>query len=326
MHIIYNIEEYKNNQPVCLALGAFDGIHLGHLELIKQTVKNAKINKIKSLLLTFKPHPRSVIFKNKNFKLITSYEEKEEIISKLGIDIMLVLNFNEQLFKMSAEEFINEIILKHINVKEIFVGFNFNFGNNRLGNTELLNKLGTQLGFKVNIIEPVKIDTFIISSSKIRLLIEAGAIEEVIAFLGRPFSIIGKVVKGDGLGQKLNVPTANICLKYDYTITPKPGVYIVKCNVKNKFYNGIINIGVRPTVYEKKSDKIIFELHILNFNNNIYNEEIKIYFLKRLRDEKKFLNFIELYEQIKYDINVTNEYFLENDEKIKKYLIFEELR
>lgn len=310
MKIINGINNYiSDSKPVYAAMGAFDGIHHGHSKLINMAVEAAHKNNGEAVVLTFKPHPRCFISSDKRFNLITAYEHKEKIIAGLNVDTMVVLNFNEAIAAMPPVKFIEEFLIKSLKVSEVFVGFNFYFGANRSGNVETLIEAGHKYGFKVNVLSPIQIGNFVVSSSKIRLLIEAGAVNDVIKFMGRPFKLTGEVVRGDGLGRKLNIPTANIKAPDECIIIPKPGVYAVKCKVKGAAYKAVMNIGMRPTIYEKHSSLMSFELHILGFNDDIYAEIIKIYFIKRLRDEKKFADFKALCAQIKADISFAAEYF-----------------
>jgi len=320
MITVNGIQNYiSGNKPVYAAMGAFDGIHHGHSRLIKMAVDMAHQNSGEAVVLTFKPHPRCFISSEKHFKLITDFSQKERIISGLGIDKMVVVDFNENIAAMPPEKFIEEYLVNKLKVSEVFVGFNFYFGANRSGNAETLRESGARHGFNVNVLNPIEIGNFIVSSSKIRLLIEAGAVDDVIKFMGRPFELCGKVIHGDGLGRKLNIPTANIEVPDEGLIAPKPGVYAVKCRAAGRVYNAVMNIGTRPTVYEKKSTVLAFELHIIDFNENIYGETVEVFFIKRLRDEKKFADFKMLCAQIGEDIASAAEYF--RDDEIPKFEI-----
>ncbi len=315
MKIIEGIHNYiGQGRPVYVAMGAFDGIHYGHARLIGMAVEAAHKNNGESVVLTFKPHPRCFISSNNRFELITSYFDKQRIISEMGVDTMIIIEFNEIIAAMLPFDFIEKFLINNLKVSEVFVGFNFYFGSNRSGNCKTLNEAGTRYSFKVNVLSPIQIGNFVVSSSKIRLLIEAGAVNDVIKFMGRPFKLSGKVIHGDGLGRKLNIPTANLQTPDDGLIVPKPGVYAVKCIIKGVSYKAVMNIGTRPTIYEKQSSITTFEVHILNFNADIYMEILDIYFIKRLRDEKKFADFKMLCDQIKSDVLFAAEYFDELDE------------
>ncbi|MEZ7891926.1 MAG: bifunctional riboflavin kinase/FAD synthetase [Candidatus Wallbacteria bacterium] len=310
MKIIHGIENYKHpGSKIYAALGAFDGIHSGHVKLITEAIKAAKQNSGTSVIITFNPHPRALISGANSFKMITSPDEKAKILSSLGADILLILDFNVKLSEMLPEDFCGEVLVNKIGVTEVFIGFNFCFGKKRAGNAVILNEIGRSLGFKVNVIDGLEIGGFVVSSSKIRLLVESGAVEEAIKFLGRPYSMKGTVVHGDGLGGKLKIPTANIKSSCDEKIIPKNGVYAVKCSILGKFYDGLINIGTRPTVYEKCSNIVTCEVHLLDFNDDIYGHEVTVEFLKRIRDERRFADFNMLCDQIRQDIVETAEFF-----------------
>jgi len=310
MKTISGIENYSpSGKPVYVALGAFDGMHYGHLSLIEKTIKKAAASGGESMLATFDPHPRRFISGDNKIGLINDSEEKIEIISSLGVDTMFVIHFDEKVASMSPDEFVRVFIVEKIKASEVFIGFNFYFGAGRHGNADTLIALGEKYGFKVNVLMPIEIGNFVVSSSKIRLLIEAGAVDDVVKFMGRPYRVSGKVVPGDGLGRRLNIPTANLKLACGSKMAAKAGVYVVKCVIDSKIYGGVMNIGTRPTIYEKDSRLVTFEMHILDFNLDIYSKKVDVYFYKRLRDEKRFVDFKALCEQIREDIKNAREYF-----------------
>ena len=310
MNVIYGIENYKHsNRPVCVALGAFDGIHPGHAALIDGVVKKAAISGGESMVLTFHPHPRAFIKGRESFKLILTRDEKLKILEKYGIETVLIIEFDDRFATMAPEEFCDKILHEKLRASEVFAGFNFCFGANRSGNAESLVKAGQKYDFKVNILAGLEISGFVVSSSKVRLLIETGAVEDVVKFLGRPYTLSGTVVHGDGLGRRLKIPTANIKPGDEDKIIPKAGVYIVEATAGGENYKGLVNIGTRPTVYEKNSDIVTIELHILNFNGDIYGKEAEVIFLKRIRDERRFTDFNALYSQIQSDIKYALDHF-----------------
>lgn len=320
MKTVYGIENYKGSgRPVYAAMGAFDGIHHGHARLIGMAVEAAHKNGGEAVVLTFRPHPRCFITSDRRFELITPFALKEKIIADLGVDTMLVAEFDDTVAHMPPEEFIDKYLVGALKASEVFVGFNFYFGANRAGNAATLEAAGARRGFRVNVLSPIEIGNFVVSSSKIRLLIEAGAVDDVVKFMGRPFELSGRVVHGDGLGRKLNIPTANIEVPDDGVMMPKPGVYAVKCLVAGAVRDGVMNIGVRPTIYEKKSTIVTLELHIIDFKGDLYGETIEVFFIKRLRDEKKFSDFTSLCAQIEADIKAAAEYFGESPESLKGF-------
>ncbi|OFI07733.1 riboflavin biosynthesis protein RibF [Clostridium acetireducens DSM 10703] len=287
----------KFKYGTCIALGSFDGLHLGHLQLINKAIQIAKKNKCKSMVCTFKNHPLTIINEDLAPKLIMNEETKIQILNKLGVDIVNFINFDYEFMKMCAEDFIKNLV-ECYSVKAIIVGFNFRFGYKNLGDVELLKELSKKFNFKVHIIKAVKSKEGVISSSKIRnILSEEGDIEKANKMLTRYFSLKGKVVKGKQIGREMGFPTIN--LDYDKKfVLPRGGVYFTIVEYKKMHFKGITNIGYNPTV---NNDKLGVETHILNFNQNVYGENITIYFVKRIRDEKKFNSKAELSEQLKND-------------------------
>ncbi|MGY0372069.1 bifunctional riboflavin kinase/FAD synthetase [Clostridium sp. JNZ J1-5] len=295
--IVYE-DNFKINleDKTYIALGSFDGLHLGHMSLINKTIELAAKDNAKSMIFTFKNHPRTIINEEMAPKLIISNNVKTKLLEDIGIDILNYAEFNEEFMKITPEEFISNM-LKHYNAKGFIVGFNYRFGYKNLGDVELLEKLGKKLGFIVHILNPVKVNGEIISSSKIRHLISEGDITKANYFLTRPFMLEGKVIKGKQLGRKISFPTIN--LDYDKKfILPRGGVYFTIVEYDNKKYKGITNIGYNPTVKDKK---LSIETHILDFNKDVYGETMRIYFYKRIRDEKKFESIEQLACQLAKD-------------------------
>lgn len=283
-------------QKTYISLGSFDGLHKGHLSLIKETLELAKKNKGKSMVFTFKNHPLTVINNSINPKLIMSNDIKIKIFNKLGLDIVNLAIFNNDFMKISPEGFIASLI-RYYNTAGLIVGFNYKFGYNNLGNIELLKRLSTKYNFELRIVPPVKFEEDIISSSRIRSAIENGEIKKANAMLTRPYALEGLVINGKKLGREMGFPTVN--LKYDNKfVIPKKGVYHTIVRYNNKYYNSITNIGLNPTVDGKKMH---IETHILNFNEYIYDKKIRIYFLDFIREENKFKTINELKIQIQKD-------------------------
>lgn len=279
-----------------IALGSFDGLHLGHMRLINKTIELAKSNNTKSMVFTFKNHPLTIINEEIAPKLIISNGMKSSLLEKAGIDILNFSIFDEEFMKISPEDFIYNMV-KHYNAKGFIVGFNYRFGYKNLGDVELLKELSQKLNFDICVVDPVKINNEVVSSSKIRHLISEGDITKANYFLTRPFMLEGNVIKGKQLGRQIKFPTVN--LDYDKKfILPRGGVYYTVVEYENKMYKGITNIGYNPTVKDKK---LSIETHILDFEKDIYGEFVKVYFYKRMRDEKKFDSLELLVEQLKLD-------------------------
>ena len=298
MKVISSLEDIK--EPFAYAVitvGNFDGVHIGHQGLLKEVKKRADKMSGTSIVLTFEPHPLKVL-KEKKIPLITPFERKIELIEKLGIDVVICLPFTREFSKVSAREFVEEILLKKIGMKEIVVGYDYTFGHKREGNIDLLKKLGDELGFKVCILGPILVDNMIVSSTRIRNLIMEGELEKVKTLLNRYYQVSGEVIAGhDRGGRLLGFPTAN--LKLVNEVFPKNGVYVVEVIYNNKVYGGVTNIGFKPTF---GNDALSVETHILDFDQNIYGKKIKLNFIKRLRNEKRFSSIEALAAQIKRDI------------------------
>lgn len=280
-----------------ITLGNFDGLHLGHQELIKMIIHRAEETASLSMVVTFRPHPLKILAPEKCPPLISIYEEKIQLFEKLGIDVLVKIPFTLDFSAMEPRDFVKNVLCDLLGAKEIFVGYNYRFGKGRKGNIRMLRDLGEELGFVVREIEQVSLDEEVISSTRIRQLLKNGEVEHAAKLLGRPYALCGIVVKGDGRGRGLGFPTANIASRH--AIIPSNGVYAVKLFVRDQHYNGIVNIGMRPT-FETKS--LAIEVHIFDFDEDIYGEEITVYFIRKIREEKKFQNAEALIKQISKDI------------------------
>ena len=292
-----NLNLIRKHRNGVIAIGNFDGIHLGHQKVINEAKKKAKKNKLSFGLMTFEPVP--VMFFNKKIKnhRISSLEQKKDQLKKLKLDFLIIINFNKNFSFLSAEEFINKIIHKKTGCKFLYVSKNFRFGFKRKGTIETLKKYEKQYNFKNVIVMPFKTKRKIISSTFIRKKIRKGQIEEVNKLLNRNWSIRGKVIRGQKRGRKIGFPTCN--LRLDSYVIPRLGVYAVKVKTNNFSNNGIANIGYRPTF---NGQSLLLETNIFGINKNLYNKVITVGFKKFLRAEKKFKSFEYLKKQIKIDI------------------------
>ncbi len=295
----YNIKN-KIKNPV-LTIGNFDGVHKGHQYIFKTIIKKAKEINGESVVMTFDPHPVKVLSGEDKVFLLTPTKKKLKLIEKFGIDNVLLINFNHEFANLEPEDFI-KILTDYIGVKEVYVGFNYFFGRNKRGNIELLKKYGEIYNFNVNILEPYIVDGITVSSTLCRKYIADGKVKEVLKFLGRYYLIEGKVVKGDGRGKKFGIPTANI--KSEQEVYPKEGVYAVKVAYKGKIYDGACSIGFNPTF---DSERLTVEVHIIDFNKDIYGENLKVVFVDRIRDMIKFANIDKLKQTIFKDIEKAKE-------------------
>jgi riboflavin kinase/FMN adenylyltransferase len=289
------------NKKRYIALGVFDGIHLGHQKLIKQTVDKAKKNDGISIVVTFDPHPDKIINPESNVFLLTTLEERISLIKESDVDIFLIVEFNKMMSKMPPEDFISKILVDSLQIKELFVGFNYKFGFQGKGNTDILREYGKSYKFKTNILKPVIVNNTIISSTIIKDYIRLGEIEKAKKLLGHDITISGKVVSGKGRGKKLlNFATANIETMINKLI-PVNGVYLVEIKIDNRKYYGLMNIGVKPTFRETVRT---IEVHIINFNKKIYNKRVIVNILQKIREEKYFNLPGLLKKQIEDDILV----------------------
>ncbi len=284
-------------EATSIAIGNFDGVHLGHQKLIKKAIQEAENRNLTSIALTFEPHPLKVLKPDVSPLLLLPLSEKIRIIKFLGIDYIVVLNFSEEFSSLSPEKFAKEVLSERLKAKFVVVGENFRFGKNREGDKKDLVNLGKKLGFDAFIQPAVIIKGLPVSSTRIRRILKEGRIEEAWKLLGRPFKIVGKVIKGKGRGKKLGFPTANINVENE--LIPKTGVYAVFVEIDEKLLRGVMNIGYNPTFGE---EKLSVEVHILDFNEEIYEKKIGVYLIKRLRNESRFANINELIKAIKRDV------------------------
>ncbi len=307
MIIINDIKDIKQSyQNSVVTIGNFDGVHKGHQALLKKVISTATDIGGTSIAITFEPHPGRVLGKNNNPNLITLYEQKNELIAKSGIDLLVCIPFTKEFASLSAKSFLEDILLKKIGMKVIVVGKDYAFGKNCEGNIEFLKLYSQSLGYDVIVIDWEKLatdGTDRISSTMIREIVLAGRVQDVVKLLGRNYQIRGKVVRGRNRGGKLlGFPTANINLHDE--LCPKIGVYAVMVECGSDQHKGVANIGYSPTF-----DDHIFtvEVHILDFKDDLYDHNIRVNFVRRLREEKKFANIDELSKQIKTDIKKARE-------------------
>jgi riboflavin kinase/FMN adenylyltransferase len=301
-----NAEENTHNKiPKVITIGTFDGVHVGHRKIINRLVASAHNLKLEAAVLTFFPHPRMVLQKEVGIQLINTIEERKEILLNSGIDHLFVYPFTKEFSRMSAQEYIEQILVKELNAKKVIIGYDHRFGRNRNADIEDLKRYGKKYGFKVEEISKEDVDEVAVSSTKIRVALEEGEIEKANIYLGSEFILTGTVVKGKGLGKGMGFPTANLKVEEDYKLIPKTGVYIVKAKIENEEVFGIMNIGYNPTV--GGSEKTI-ETFFLNLDKNLYGQKLQIKLLKRVREEKKFGNVEQLISAMKEDQDFALQY------------------
>ena len=297
----FNIDNYRTG----VALGNFDGVHIGHQTLIVNLVEICKNKNLKSVIYTFKNHPRKLTTDNGAPQKIISDKQKFKILSEMGIDYLVFIDFDEYQRTLPPDKFVESILSEKLRMAYAVVGFDYRFGYQAKGDIALLEELEDIYSYQTTVIEPIKIQRETISSTGIRELIKASNINKANLFLGRQYSIIGEVIQGRGLGKKFGFPTANIQVQQDI-ILPSPGVYFTKCVVDDKIYYSITNIGSNPTLGE---NPISIETSIFNFNEDIYGKELEILFYQRHRDEIKFKNIDELIKQVQSDIEQAKKFF-----------------
>lgn len=305
MKVITDFEKFPRiSTNTVLAIGNFDGLHLGHQKILKFLVNIAQKNDLFSLVLTFSPHPEKILKKGR-VHMIQTLEQRLETIKEFGVQAVLVTPFNQQFSSLSSRDFVQEIAIKRLQAKEVVVGENFRFGKKRQGDISFLHKVGREFGLRVHSIPSVKKHGKIVSSSLIRNLLQKGEIEEANEYLGKSYEIRGKVIKGEARGKTIGFPTANI--QTENEIAP-PGVFITTVRINSRTFPSLTNVGVRPTFSQKE---LCIESYIINFNKNLYGEKIGINFLKKIRDEIKFRNPKDLSLQIEKDLQVAKNYFLD---------------
>lgn len=289
-------------RPGVITLGNFDGLHVGHQTLVRQVVGRAREIGGCGIVFTFHPHPLKILSPKACPPLISTYDEKVAMFQELGIDILLMIPFTPDIAAMSARDFAKTILKDTLNASEVYVGFNYRFGRGREGTVDTLRELGDELGFRVNEVREVAVDGEVISSTKIRDLLRAGDVEHAARLLGRPYAITGRVVGGDRRGRLLGFPTAN--LEPVHEIMPYPGVYAVRAFVEGSQFDGVVNAGFRPTFNKRE---LCVEAHLFDFSRDIYGKEITIFFVKKIRDEKRFESLEALTAQIRKDVIVAKE-------------------
>ena len=296
MNTIDFFDAYRAKNPSAITIGTFDGVHVGHKKIIKNLIE--KSDGLSTTLLTFFPHPRMVLQQDSDIKLINTIEERIQLLNETGLDTLIVYPFSKEFSRLTAKDFVRDLLINRLNLKKIIIGYDHRFGRNRTANIDNLREFGSTFDFEVAEIKAKEIDDVTISSTKIRKALNEGDIETANSYLGYEFMLTGIVTSGKGLGKTINYPTANIHIKETYKLIPKQGVYVVKSIINDRTVFGMMNIGMNPTVEGKEQT---IEVHFFDFSDDIYDEKIQVVLLDRLRDEQKFDSIEKLQEQLLKD-------------------------
>ncbi len=300
MKVYHNLSEYTSSSKAVVTVGTFDGVHIGHQTLLNTIKDEAKKDSYESVLLTFWPHPRLVLFPDSSdLKLLNTLEEKIDRLEKTGIDHLIIHPFSREFSRTTALDYVTEILVGSLDVSELVIGYDHHFGRNREGNLENLKALAPAHGFRVKEIPAQEIDDVNVSSTKIRRALMEGDVTTANEYLGYTYMVSGEVTNGAQIGRTIDYPTANIALNDELKLIPGNGVYACRVRIDGQVYGGMANIGRRPTVSEQEESKL--EVHIFNFDQTIYGKKVEVSFIQNLRKEVKFENVNQLKEQLDID-------------------------
>ena len=311
MKIFHSINDFqiasgKNAKKTILTLGTFDGVHFGHKKILEKVTQNTENEKYESLVLTFFPHPRMVLQEDSDIKMLNTIDEKIELLDKIGIQNLVIHPFNESFSRLTAEEFVKNILVDQFHIHKIIIGHDHRFGRNRTANIDDLKAFGEQYGFEVEEISAQEIKEVSVSSTKIRNALIEGNVSLANEYLGYNYSLTGIIVKGKQLGRTIGFPTANLKLEENFKLIPKNGVYIVNSIINSKTVLGMMNIGFNPTVDGKIQT---IEINYFDFDEDLYDQKITVSILERIRSEEKFDSIALLKEQLAKDKNTALAYF-----------------
>ena len=298
MKIIRSIAAFNSSEKTIVTIGTFDGIHIGHQKILKDLIRTAKKENKKSVLLTFFPHPRMVLQKDVSIRLINTIEEKSSLLEKMGLDYLIIHPFSQEFSRLSALDFVRNILVNQLNTSRLIIGYDHHFGKNREGNIHQLREYSLLYDFEVEEIPAQDIDNVSVSSTKIRTALKEGRLKTANNYLGYNYMLNGTIVNGKKLGGKIGFPTANLDIKEPYKLIPKTGVYIIKTIIDDVLYTGMMNIGFNPTVKGKCQT---IEAHLFDFNKDLYGRKVTIELLFFLREEQKFNSIEDLIIQLNLD-------------------------
>lgn len=299
---------YKNTKGSVVTIGTFDGVHLGHKALLQRLIKTAAKDKLESVLLTFFPHPRMVLQKDSDLKLINTLSEKKHLLEEIGLDHLVVQPFTIEFSRLTALEYVRDILVNQLNAKKIIIGYDHRFGRNRTANIEHLREFGHTYGFDVEEISAQELDEVAVSSTKIRNALDVGNITTANKYLGYSFMLNGVIVKGRGIGRTINYPTANLKIDQPHKLIPKKGVYLVRSIIDGRLAYGLTSIGTNPTVGGKKTT---IETYFLDIDMDLYDLELQLEFLTHIRDEEVFSSIEDLTIAIKGDETFARDFLKE---------------
>lgn len=307
METLQGISKFDKTHATAITIGTFDGVHIGHLQLLKRLINSAKNKGLQSTVLTFFPHPRMVLQKDADIKLLNTRDEKVRILKKTGLDYLIIHPFSKEFSRLSATDFVRDILVNGLNAKKVIIGYDHRFGRNRTANISDLRSFGSTFDFQVEEIPAQEIDDVSVSSTKIRKALLEGDILTANEYLGYHYMLTGTVKRGKGLGKDLGFPTANLHIEETYKLIPKNGVYLVKGSLKDSSIYGMMNIGFNPTVekMDTQNSRPRIEIHFFDFGQELYGEKLQIDILQRLRDEQKFASITQLKAQLQKDKEVS---------------------
>ncbi len=300
LKIFHSINDFHSTKKTILTLGTFDGVHIGHKKILERVIQNTQDKTYESLVLTFFPHPRMVLQEKSEIKLLNTISEKIDLLEKIGIENLVIHPFDESFSRLTAEEFVEKVLVNQFHIHKIIIGYDHRFGRNRTANIDHLIAFGKKYGFEVEQISVQEIDAISVSSTKIRKALSEGKMTLANEYLGYDYFLTGTITEGKRLGRTIGFPTANLKIEEDYKLIPLNGVYVVKSFINNETYFGIMNIGYNPTV---GGNRLSIEIHFLDFDSNIYNQKIAVSILHYIRPEQKFDSVELLKKQIGKDKN-----------------------
>lgn len=304
MKIYHSIKEFKPTSQTIVTLGTFDGVHIGHKKIIERLILNAEANGGETAILTFFPHPRMILQNGSDIKLLNTINEKSFLLGQCGIDHLIIHPFDQEFSRLTAEEFVEEILVNQFHLKTIIIGHDHRFGRNRTANIDDLIEFGKQFSFDVEQLSAQEIDQVSVSSTKIRHALFEGNCQLANEYLGYPYFLTGVVEKGKSIGRTIDFPTANLVISESYKLIPKNGVYVVSAQLNNQTVFGMMNIGFNPTV---NGEKQTIEIHFFNWQSDLYNQKIQVNIHERIRDEQKFESIDELKAQLERDKNTSKQ-------------------